>query len=136
MDQSHLSCFNSLIFIIVSFAAPKKCMSLYYRPYYRLRLQNGRYKFCNRTLFIRQMRKIKHLINLSSKFIMLTYNNQIFRNCFVIIHRHLTKVSARINKCIIFEPTGLSITVSTLWLHLHCVPRLFVICRAVKTWLR
>ena len=32
------------------------------------------------------------------------YNNQIFRNCFVFIHYHLTKVSSQINKCIIFEP--------------------------------
>ena len=39
-----------------------------------------------------------------------TYNNQIFRNCFVIIHYHLTKVSSQINKRIIFEPDELSIT--------------------------
>ena len=38
---------------------------------------------------------------------MLTYNNQIFRNCFVIIHYRLRKISARINKCIIFEPNEL-----------------------------
>ena len=46
---------------------------------------------------------------------MLIYNNQIFRNCFVIIHCHLTKISARINKCKTFEPNKLSITLSTLW---------------------
>ena len=37
--------------------------------------------------------------NISSKFRILTYNNQIFKNCFVNIHYHLTKVSSRINKC-------------------------------------
>ena len=46
---------------------------------------------------------------------MLTDNNQIFRNCFVIIYCHLTKVSSQINKCIIFEPNEVSITLSTLW---------------------
>ena len=45
---------------------------------------------------------------------MLTDNNRIFRNCFAIIYCHLTKVSAQINKCIIFEPNELSITLSTL----------------------
>ena len=30
---------------------------------------------------------------------------------------HLTKVSAQINKCIIFEANELSVTLSTLWLH-------------------
>ena len=57
-------------------------------------------------------------INISLKFIMLTDNNQIFRNCFVIIiYCHLTKVSSQINKCIIFEPNEISITLSTLWSH-------------------
>ena len=46
---------------------------------------------------------------------MLTGNNQIFRNCFVIIYCHLTKVLSQINKCIIFELNELSITLSTLW---------------------
>ena len=41
---------------------------------------------------------------------MFTDNNQIFRNFFVIIYCHLTKVSSQINKCIIFEPNELSIT--------------------------
>ena len=41
---------------------------------------------------------------------MLMDNNQIFRNWFVIIHRHLTKVSAEIIWCIIFECNELSIT--------------------------
>ena len=45
---------------------------------------------------------------------MLTDNNQIFRNCFFIIHYHLKKVSARIITCIIFELNELSITLSTL----------------------
>ena len=45
---------------------------------------------------------------------MFTYNNHIFRNWFVIIYCHLTKVSPQINKCIIFEPNELSITLSTL----------------------
>ena len=48
---------------------------------------------------------------------MLTDNNQIFRNSFVIIYCHLTKVSSPINKCIIFEPNELSITLSTIWCH-------------------
>ena len=46
---------------------------------------------------------------------MLMDNNQIFRNCFVIIYCHLTKVSSQINKCIIYEANELSITLSTLW---------------------
>ena len=45
---------------------------------------------------------------------MLTDNNQIFRNCFVIIYCYLTKVSTQINKCIIFEPIALSLTLSIL----------------------
>ena len=48
---------------------------------------------------------------------MLTDNNQIFRYWFVIIHRNLTKVSAQIIQCIIFERNELSITLSTLWLN-------------------
>ena len=46
---------------------------------------------------------------------MLMDNNQIYRNCFVIIYCHLTKVLSEINKCIIFKPNELSITLSTLW---------------------
>ena len=46
---------------------------------------------------------------------MLTDNNQIFRIWFVIIHRDLTKVSAQIIQCIIFERNELSITLSTLF---------------------
>ena len=41
--------------------------------------------------------------------------DQIFRNCFVIIYCHLTKVSSQINKSIIFEPNELSITLFTPW---------------------
>ena len=44
---------------------------------------------------------------------MLADNNQILWNCFVIIYCHLTKVSSQINKCIIFDPNELSITLST-----------------------
>ena len=51
---------------------------------------------------------------------MLTDNNQIFRIWFVINHRHLTKVSAQIIQCIIFERNELSITLSTLWCSLYC----------------
>ena len=40
---------------------------------------------------------------------MLTDNNQIFWTWFVIIHCHLTKVSAQIIQCIIFERNELSI---------------------------
>ena len=53
---------------------------------------------------------------------MLTENNQIFKNWYVIIHRHLTKVSAQIIQCIIFEHNELSITLSTLWCH-RCMKR-------------
>ena len=35
---------------------------------------------------------------------MLTYNNQIFRNCFIIIHRHFTNSQIEINRSLIFEP--------------------------------
>ena len=41
---------------------------------------------------------------------MLTDNNEIFRNCYVVIYCHLPKVSSQINKCIIFEPNEHSIT--------------------------
>ena len=50
---------------------------------------------------------------------MLTDNNQIFRNWFVIIHCHLTKVSAQIIQGIIYECNELSITLSTLLLPLR-----------------
>ena len=76
--------------------------------------QRARYKFCNLTSFMRQLRKIKNINNISLKFTMLTDNNQIFRNRFVIIHRHFTKVSAQIVSCIIFKRNELSITLSTL----------------------
>ena len=46
---------------------------------------------------------------------MLSDNNHIFRNCFVIIYCRLTKVLSQINKGIIFEGNALSITLSTLW---------------------
>ena len=49
---------------------------------------------------------------------MLTDNHQIFRNCFVIIYCHRTKVSSQINKCIILKPNELSITLSNLWYNL------------------
>ena len=41
---------------------------------------------------------------------MLIGNDKIFRNCLVFIYCHLTKVSSQINKCIIFEPNELSVT--------------------------
>ena len=63
--------------------------------------------------------QIKNINNISFTFIMLTDNNQIFRNGFVISYCHLTKVSFQINKCIIFEPNELSITLSTLWYNLR-----------------
>ena len=105
LDQSHLSCFTSLIFIMWFQARHlKKCIILYYRPNYRLWLQSSWYKFCNLTSFIWLQSKIKYIKNISLKCVMLTSNNQIFRNSFVIIYCHLTKVSSQINKCIIFEP--------------------------------
>ena len=42
---------------------------------------------------------------------MLTDNNQIFRNWFIIIHRHLIKVSVQIIQCMILERNKLSITI-------------------------
>ena len=57
---------------------------------------------------------------------MLTDNNQISRNCFVIIYCHLTKVSSQIKKCIIFEPDELSITLSTPWFNSRSLYFLFV----------
>ena len=45
---------------------------------------------------------------------MLTDNNQIFRNLFVFIHRHLTKVSAQIIQCIIFESNELYNTIYSM----------------------
>ena len=87
----------------------------------------SRYKFCYLTSFIRLRRKIKSINNISVEFIMLTDNNQIFRNCFVIIYCHLTKVSSQINKNIIFEPNELSISLSTLHLYsLETLPAFFV----------
>ena len=45
---------------------------------------------------------------------MLVDNNQIVRNWFVIIHSHLTKVSAQIIKCIIFERNELYNTIYSM----------------------
>ena len=116
LDQSHLSCFTLLIFIICFHSGRrKKCIILYYCPNLRLCLQSARYKFCNLASFIWLRRKIKNINNILLIIIMLTDNNQIFRNWFVIIHRHLTKISAQIIQCIIFECNDLSITVYTLW---------------------
>ena len=77
-------------------------------------LPSAVYKFCNLTSFIRQRRKIKN--NIYLKFIMLTDSKQIFRNCFVIIYCHLTKVSSQINKCWTFEP---SITIYSMVWDIH-----------------
>ena len=63
---------------------------------------------------------------------MLMDNNQICRNCFVIIYSHLTKVSSQINKCIIFVPNELSITLSTLWLHSLSLPRMHQLDRVTR----
>ena len=119
LDQSHLSCFTSLIFIIWFHTGRlKKCIILYYPVLYynqRICLQSTNYKFCNLTSFTRLWRKIKNNDNISLQFIMLKDSIQIFRNCFVIIYWHLTKVSSQINKCIIFESNKLSITLSALW---------------------
>ena len=103
------------IHYMVPYRGPKKIIILYYRPNWRLCLQSARYKFCNLTSFKRLRRKIKNIINISLKFMMLTDNNQIFRNWFVIIHRHLTKISAQIIQCIIFQRHELSLILSTLW---------------------
>ena len=94
--------------------APKKMYYPVLSPELEAMFTKCRYKFCNLISFIWLRRKIKN-INISLKFIMLTDNNQIFRNCFVIIYCHLTKVPSQINKRIIFEPNDLSKTQSTLW---------------------
>ena len=67
------------------------------------------YKFCLRHFSLKCIIKKNSL----TPYCPLTDNNQIFRNCFVIIYCHLTKVSSQINKCIIFEPNELSIAQST-----------------------
>ena len=64
------------------------------------------------TSFTHLKRKIKNC-NISLKFIMLTYDNQIFRNWFI-IYWHLTKISVEINKCLILEPNELSITTTIM----------------------
>ena len=50
---------------------------------------------------------------------MLKDKNEIFTNWFVIIRRHLTKVSAQIIQCIIFERNELSITIYSSLFGLH-----------------
>ena len=110
INRMHLSCFTSLIFIIWFHTGPLKhvlsciiarikgfehCITVNY-------VYSAGYKFCNLISFKWLRRKIKNINNISLKFIMLTDNYQIFRNCFVVIYCHLTKVSSQINKCIIF----------------------------------
>ena len=73
--------------------APPKFIILYYQKNKRLCLQNAWNKFCNLTSYIRKFENMFVLYNILSKFIMLMYNNQIFRNCFVIIHYHLSFTS-------------------------------------------
>ena len=116
LDQSHLPCFTLLIFIIWFNTWRLKnvisCISARIRGYV--------YKVLgiNSAILLHLYgydAKIKNINNISLKFIMLTDNNQIFSNCFVIIYCHLTKVSSQINKCIIFEPNELSITLSIIW---------------------
>ena len=76
-------------------------------------LQNPCHKLGYRSSFTREDGKIIVLI-IFQKIYNVNVKNQIFRNCFVMIHYHLTKVSPRINKSIIFEPNELSITQSTM----------------------
>ena len=99
-----------------------------YYPVLSPELEAIGHKFSNLTSFIWLRRKIKNINNISLKVIMLTDNNQIFRNCFVIIYCHLTKVSSQINKCIIFGPNGLSITLSTLWWYLMTTLKISADC--------
>ena len=122
LDQSHLSCFTSLIFIIWFHTGRLinilSCIIARIRGY--ICLQSAGYKFCNLTSFIctsALRRKIKNINNICLKFIMWTDNSQIFRNCFVIIYCHLTRLSSQINNSIILEPNELSITLSTLRLY-------------------
>ena len=130
LDQSHLPCFTLLIFIIwFHIGRLKNVLSCIIA-----RIRGYVYKLLgiNSAIVLHLYgydEKSKIVIIYFFKFIMLT-DNQIFRNCFVNIYCHLTKVLSQINKCIIFEPNELSITLSTLWLHtpscvsrtLHCSP--------------
>ena len=117
--QWHLLCFTSLIFIIWFHTESQKnvlsCIIARIRGYvYKVLGINSA------ILLHLQGYDAKSKILISSlKFKMLTDNNQIFRNWFVIIHCHLTKVSAQIIQCIIFERNELSITLSTLWYYFH-----------------
>ena len=122
LDQSHSSCFTLLIFIIWFYTGRLKNVLSCINARIRGCLQSARYKFCNLTsskiLKIAAYSYyyayfIKNINNISLKFIMLTDNNQILRNWFVIIHCHLTKISAQIIQCIIFERNELYITLST-----------------------
>ena len=54
------------------------------------------FKIGNFTSFIRHVQKIKN-VDISSTFLDVNVQELIFTNCFVIIHFHVTKVSARIN---------------------------------------
>ena len=108
LDQSHLSCFTLLMCIMIPYAASKKissCIIALIKGYvYKMLGIN----FAILLHLYVKISKIKNVINISSKFKMLTYNNQIFRNFAFMIICHLPKVSARIYKCIIFQPYELS----------------------------
>ena len=114
LDQSHLSCFTSLVFIIYFHTGCLKNVL----PGIIARIIGYVYKVIgiNSAILLHLYgydQKSKILI-ISLKFIVLTDNNEIFSNRFVIINRHLTKVSAQINQRIICENNELSITLSTL----------------------
>ena len=102
------------IHCMVPYEAPKKMYYPVLSPELEAMFTKCYYKFCHLTSSIRLRPNIKNINNISLKFTMLTDKNQIFGSWFVIIHRHLTKVSAQVIQCIIFERNELSITLSTL----------------------
>ena len=122
LDRSHLSCFTSLIFIIWFHTGRIEkllsCIIAQIRCYvYKVLGMNSAI-----LLHLYGYNAKSNINNISLKCAMLTDNSQIFRNYFI-IYCHLTKVSSQINKCIIFEPNELSVTLSTLWrnpLHPLC----------------
>ena len=57
-------------------------------------------------------------------------NNQIIRNCLVIIYCYLTKVSSQINKCTIFEPNEFSLSIYSM-VGLHCMESTCIVLYSV-----
>ena len=105
LDQSHLSCVTSLIFIIWFHTGHLKnvlsCIIARIRGYvYKVLGINSA--------------TLLHLYGYDVKS-KIKYFFKIHNVDFVIIYCHLKKVSSQIYMCIIFEPNELSITLSTAW---------------------